>query len=569
MSKNRSFTDPITNHVFLSSISLEADFNSIAKMELPPTLMPSLLHEMTHHWCYDSPVGIALVLLYLRARREAVKLVLNTQDQFNELQFVSDYFRYRFALEYLRPFNEGIAMFAECDLFPGSSRTISVPMERLYRLIAGGTKKSRTNINKKLSQYIYTARATYDFIERKASLLLDSSSPGGYLTGYLTIRNMRLGHLRKCSLFADTDFFLQYLRRFFFDDYGFVSVLLAPPCDDLSDVTAVQTYFVKRYFQFMDADHSTAAARLERTWWYASLFGSLARPIFPDVTEFDSDQAAEGRKRLNAQLAMFQSQEPVTDLDSNLLSYDRRVLLGRNLLTISRIEDAPLVFENDWVTVFSGPKGADAQPIAKSRLLAAVDRSQEATGVAELIICSRGSEFHILWLVSKDEKIISAASLNARLTPDILTFVKQSKEGAAPFEDVATLEILIKGVLERTRFQAAIKDFENRINDVSDFFFMRSSFLKIDTEQVASLRKLIGSTGVLPVFGNKIERLKAFATISAFASMNLTIADLEKIIAANFQCSLRDCIEDINSTAKQNLGAILIEFVGQNLLTRW
>src|SRR5437879_12139926 len=69
--RDRSFIDPVSNVTLLSSVDLEAHLGSLIELDLPRSCLPAFLHEATHHWSFFSPVGVAMALLKLRARRRA------------------------------------------------------------------------------------------------------------------------------------------------------------------------------------------------------------------------------------------------------------------------------------------------------------------------------------------------------------------------------------------------------------------------------------------------------------------------------------------------------------------
>ena len=64
---NRSWTDPVSNLMLLHQLDLRSALARLRDREaLPQDALPSFLHESTHHWCFDSPVGLTLSLVTLR-----------------------------------------------------------------------------------------------------------------------------------------------------------------------------------------------------------------------------------------------------------------------------------------------------------------------------------------------------------------------------------------------------------------------------------------------------------------------------------------------------------------------
>ena len=85
--------------------------------DLPASTFSSFIHEATHHWCFISPVGTALSALHCSVARRALHW-LATGDESETMAALEDLCAYEIALSWLRPLNEGLALFAEYDVFP-------------------------------------------------------------------------------------------------------------------------------------------------------------------------------------------------------------------------------------------------------------------------------------------------------------------------------------------------------------------------------------------------------------------------------------------------------------------
>mgnify|MGYP003289546860 CR=1 FL=1 len=137
----RSFINPVTNLTVISSFRSEDHLPALASSTLPWSCLPAFLHEATHHWCLMHPVGGALALLNLRARRAATALERRSRFGADDsARLVSDVLRYEAFINVQRPLAEGIAMFAECDLVPGTSLSRPSPVLRLVADCFGPTR---------------------------------------------------------------------------------------------------------------------------------------------------------------------------------------------------------------------------------------------------------------------------------------------------------------------------------------------------------------------------------------------------------------------------------------------
>lgn len=76
-----------------------------------PELLPDVVHESVHHWCFNTPVGIAMSLNYTRLTEH----VFTDPRPYRIRKLL---IRDRTMMEVLRPVMEGLACFAEFDVFP-------------------------------------------------------------------------------------------------------------------------------------------------------------------------------------------------------------------------------------------------------------------------------------------------------------------------------------------------------------------------------------------------------------------------------------------------------------------
>jgi hypothetical protein len=86
MGHMRSLTDYITNQTVLSSTELKDALPRLLQPEesLPLSILPTFLHEATHHWCFSSQVGTTLSLLALRGRLRALQAIEATNPHERE-----------------------------------------------------------------------------------------------------------------------------------------------------------------------------------------------------------------------------------------------------------------------------------------------------------------------------------------------------------------------------------------------------------------------------------------------------------------------------------------------------
>lgn len=209
-------------------------------------LLPDVLHEGVHHWCFDSPVGVALSL----CRAELMeRSMLDT----NGRRVAQLHARQRVMIDALRPVIEGLACFAEFDAFPGAGHVRARPFEWLSRL---GTSRSRlqsvrngsqSEIDEMVADLVVRMRMLEILAVRKDALLvqpLDPRARGGYLTGYLMVKGLHSQLLERCALARDSELFLAFVQAYVFHDEELAAALLEPP--DGSDTPLEQPFALGR-----------------------------------------------------------------------------------------------------------------------------------------------------------------------------------------------------------------------------------------------------------------------------------------------------------------------------------
>ncbi len=287
---SRGSVSLVTNLAVLPEVQLGKHLEALWRFEkIPISLLPTFMHEMTHHWCFNSPVGYTLAYLQLRARRKAISIVnissteLSEKDLhvllllhqsivgienesrklFIEQEVTEDVLRYETTLAVLRPIAEGIALFAEFDVVSRSSSVRSTVLNRVFSFFALDGKvgsnypllHSPLSTDLALSELLLEMRLSDYSLKRKESLLVRplSTKDGGYLLGYLTVKRLWRFTMSKCDhIINNPDLFMMFLRSFFYDDYGLVAILLDPKTQGMMSVNAILEYIQRRFYEFFE-----------------------------------------------------------------------------------------------------------------------------------------------------------------------------------------------------------------------------------------------------------------------------------------------------------------------------
>src|SRR5436309_167325 len=84
---------------------------------LPQSTWATFVHELTHHWCFTSPVGEALTSLYLRPILAHLESAAATDDKLRRDAGI-EYVTYDMTAGLLWPIIEGMALLSEFDVIP-------------------------------------------------------------------------------------------------------------------------------------------------------------------------------------------------------------------------------------------------------------------------------------------------------------------------------------------------------------------------------------------------------------------------------------------------------------------
>ena len=253
----RSFADPLSSTIFVGKLDLQKWTNDLAMMRrFPLTALPQLLHESTHHWCFNSPVGLTLQLLSFRAANRQIGAMA---EGYNSRESALSLFKVRFWQHLMLPFTEGLALFAEHDALLGDAPNISEPLRSVASLVAGTLTKNIVDTDSLLehSTYILSlSRNSTEHYDRKTNLLLEpfGSTRSPYLCGYLTVKCLHFEAIRRNGIFVDSDFFMHFLKSFLFDDWDLVGLLLSEADDDPEKIAdGFCKHLEKRFLGFFDA----------------------------------------------------------------------------------------------------------------------------------------------------------------------------------------------------------------------------------------------------------------------------------------------------------------------------
>jgi hypothetical protein len=520
LSAPRSFTDPLSNLVVLPSVDIRRHINEICNKDLPLEFLPSFIHEATHHWCFTSPVGVTMLLLFFRARRHAMKFLADRGHSHRDVGWdaLDAVVRYEFAQELMRPLSEGIALFAEHDASVGHTEIISGPMKFGGALFAQGVAVRSGKPWENLPLVLAGSRLSRQHIRRKADLLMQpfSCSHGGYLPGYLNVKNiwliLTLHH--KTFYFHDSDFFLQYLRSVFYDDWSLVDCLLDDESYDVGALGPIVDRLQVRMndlvadasFSNTEAAHKFEVENLESRRPKLEIRSDLAQvSIYYDQIGSATAEDERGRRRLTALFHELFDRWPDDDSQRLAIELDLETLRLWNTITLghatlpARINASRLEFlDENGDPSFSSPVPSSMTSGWSGELGIDIVASIDPIGLFGFI--TRDTELITTWQLS-----------NSELPGHLNTPMVRSRHRSALMD---LSRSLVKRSLEDESFDITRAHARRELERLNAGIYLQRAIPGVDDEEFASVCQIMRDDGILPLLDNNLDLLADAAAAS-------------------------------------------------------
>ena len=218
---NIATTNPITNQISIPGFG-ETNIYILLKRKYPQELLSVYLHEITHYNCFDSYLGMVFFHLGLEINKLYFQIKNNElfSKQNNELhtQLSELVIRYNFIIEFIRPFAEGIALFAQFDDYLGDSECFSKTSMHVFENFIDSEyidsfnfkEMNKQNLQQLINTFLLCNRLSEDSIHEKFNLLTQPFScsnkfASDYLPGYVFVKTLWAGSTigNKCSNFSN------------------------------------------------------------------------------------------------------------------------------------------------------------------------------------------------------------------------------------------------------------------------------------------------------------------------------------------------------------------------------
>lgn len=243
--QRRSYVDLPSNAGIIGPLLTTRDLGKFWSGNLDRKSLPAVIHEATHHWCFQGPVGVALSILYLRAMATIVEFGAGRGAAPVRIQeAIGDYLRYERAVQILEPLIEGLALFAEFDVTGTSKEVWPLPLVWAVVLFGGRTPAppSVEEFMAKGHSLVAAMQESEEMVARKTDVLLGTlkASANPYLAGYLTTKwawHITANHR---PVLLNRDVFFAFLRNYLFCDLELVRLLLEASVEEFDQKFALR-----------------------------------------------------------------------------------------------------------------------------------------------------------------------------------------------------------------------------------------------------------------------------------------------------------------------------------------
>jgi hypothetical protein len=504
----RSWTNQVSNATLISAIDVYYHLTKVAKGTLPLNSLAPFLHECAHHWCFHSPVGLSLSVLYLRASRAARRILLGEDGSPEDV--VSDLIKFEAVSELFRPLLEGMALFAEFDATPGVSSQLS-PISRWAWLIFGpATASPNQAMTEGIQGLLEQSRLKDKVLNRKTDLLLqplERPEDYAYVLGYMSIKNFWNEGIKRSSKLMDRDLFLCFIRSFFLEDYEIVALLLDPSLDAVTVVNGVIEHVQSHVNDFYTnlASHVTAFERINAS---KTTFESPSDPTW--IEGLSPENINHGQALIDAEIKGLQKR--ASECEDVIAASDLLLLMHRELIRVASSE-VQITISDHVVTC----RRDDETVVSLFRVEDITDLPLEGPG--RVMIYFAPYRDVMIYVVAMGDRALG-----------IQFFQKTDSEVSAHLERVIKNIIMIEDaepgferacerVSEQTDLHDFRKDLRGKVGETLRDLYKYQAFLFTASPLITPLITKMKSGGFASILENDMRLLKFYSYIGILASL--------------------------------------------------
>jgi len=590
--ESRSWTDLVSNVTHIGGLRL-ADhlMDFVNPGEAPPEVMLSCLHELTHHWCFHSSVGLAVTGLMCRIAETTLATSGRRVDK-----VLHDVYVYRSVGAALRPLSEGLALFAEFDANSLKTPITSVPLYSTVSLFSGLAKAIKRSpesgqaapsedldevlkFSLPVLRKLYDARLSAAGIKRKTNVLAAAASTDseGYVAGYLAVKYMwRILRRHTPRLQQETDLVLAYLKSFFYEDRQLVLLLLRTMTatngvgpDDRELATDVLEHIRLRTHGLWDVTADDIAqyealvlgkVSTSSPQWAGCLHVPLndwvrgERAVDDLRRKFTTRPHRKNRKRRETSAEKLSRD---VHLGFSLMAARRHIVhLGTQAVDVTVDETGCFTVEAGGRPIFTGTARDDVEP-------------QSGEGAIELLFSSHSAARHRAIVVYGPKGVVGAV-IPGDSTDDQheLDLIRDELRPMTFFlHFLAAVDRLVDGFLEKEDVLVLVQMLAESLPAAVEGLYLNIAFNNVADDEFTRLKALLDEGGIYAVLGYDRDLLDALIVAGVVAG----VAPLKPQVArelGRFGFTEPDAILNQLSRCGEAVGVSLLESDGLHLLVR-
>jgi hypothetical protein len=505
----------------LGEMEFSHHLKEIVEGTLPIRLMCDASHEMTHHWCFNSPVGNALALLKLRATAA-------TFTGTKQADIFAPLIKLECALETMRPIAEGLALFSEFDMLPGCGDVRSPISGWLLYLFARKGMEDKQYWDNALNLLLRHARSNNAAFSRRENLFVQplTSEAGGYLPGYLLVKTLWNSLKLSDSRLKDPELFLCYFRSFFYDDLELASRLLKVDSDPVDAALDVMEYLYGRIDAITTVDLTTNVEVFHEYTRKLTLRNPVAGTglfaqdlaVVPGIGNQDVVLADVIELFEKASSEIYNYPASIPNVYGQVAMW---IFQQRELLWLGGASGRVVVNSSNRA-VFS----INGKPVLGAPILEGIQQQDEEGTIEAFFSTTYLQLFFVVSIKAKPVAVMFVTNAPKIYADDVKDSVM---DRALYLKIAAEQEEVISDFLKQQPSYELLEEMRRICSEKRDEVYAEASLHSVDSEKRDGCKKAMIRRGFWNVVGGDLESVKRFTLLSEIVAYGAAESDIEMV----------------------------------------
>jgi hypothetical protein len=534
----RSYTDPHTNETVFFSAELFKRLPELIDRSTPPpaSLLPTFLHEATHHWCFTSSLGTTIALLAMRGRWNMMRATeAKTDEEASRLekQAADDLIRAEYANVLLRPLAEGLATFGEFDLTIGNRSPVVPPPLRWAAMFcardtavgdARNQATQRLAIAQSLNSALLETRVSERVQRAKETLLVEPLScvlSDGYLAGYLAVKALWRHFRRLHPGFNTPDVFLLGAYQIFFEDFVLIKLLLDQSQSLPSALDPLAPHLFKRFEAALQISRKELNAFFDSLSAKRSqLFNDPTAPgrVLPMADPWDEKPSKRflglWEVVMGTSIDKLPKWTPSLPVSEQMLVSGRMILYGRDLLGLGSVPARLNIGQEDTTVEVTG------QRAVRLRTLKSVPAG-ESDGRIHIFLNLRNGEHVVAAVLPSRQLVALRRTSELERSDDVATERAALGQVSATYvHDAIVGDVLGKLGGDKLREISRMGGYLAQAKERLDMVYGMPALIFVPEDRLEVLLRKMNPEGLYGAFDHDSDLVRALALIGSMAHVH-------------------------------------------------